>query len=63
MLGLLRRLLSGPAKEPRAASGKSGKPWYMRQDEEVTPERIEAARQRLKEAVPPPEADEPHGGP
>ena len=63
MLGLLRRLLSGQAKESNAASGKSGKPWYMGQDGDVTPERIEAARRRLKEKIPPPEGEEPRGAP
>ena len=58
MLERLRRLLSRPAGKPKAASRHSGAPWYMRRDkEEVTPERIEAARQRLKETIPPPEGE------
>jgi len=37
-----------------------GVPWYVRQDkEEVAPDRIEAARQRLKQEIPPPEGEEP----
>ena len=59
MLGRLRRLLSRPAGEPTAASRRPGVPWYMRREkEEVTPERIEAARRRLKEKIPPPEGEE-----
>ena len=59
-LGLLRRLLGGPAEEPKAASRGAGVPWYMRaEDDEVTPERIEAAHRRLKETIPPPEGEEP----
>ncbi len=58
-LGLLRRLLSGSADEARSAPGKTDTPWYLRPDQEVTPERIEAAQRRLKEEIPPPEGDEP----
>ena len=58
MLGLLRRLFGGRADEPKAGTRDTRTPWYMRsKEEEVTPERIEAARQRLKETIPPPEGE------
>jgi hypothetical protein len=60
--GLLRRLLSGGTREAKAKPADPGVPWYMRQEQRVTPERIEAARQRLKQAIPPPESDGPQPG-
>jgi hypothetical protein len=60
-LGLLRRLLSGAPEESKSPA--SGTPWYLRSDGEVEPERIEAARQRLKKTIPPPEPDEPEPAP
>jgi hypothetical protein len=34
----------------------------MRQEQEVTPDRIEAARKRLKQTIPPPDRDESEPG-
>jgi hypothetical protein len=63
VLGRLRRLLSRSADEPQQSERASGRPWYLQDDEKVTPERIEAARQRLKETIPPPEDESDHPKP
>jgi len=59
-LGLLRRLLSRAPEKPKPTEAT---PWYLRSDQAVTPERIEAARQRLKQTIPPPEPEPPEAGP
>jgi len=63
VFGLLRRLLSGAPQKSQSAAGGSQRPWYLRDQSELTPERIEEARQRLKKTIPPPEPDEPETAP
>ena len=59
MRGLLRRLFPGQRTATEASrAGDRAVPWWMREDHELTPDRIEAARQRLKQKIPPPDRDE-----
>ena len=55
--GLLRRLLSRGRIDPTAAAGGKAEPGP------ATQERLEAARRRLKETIPPPEGVSPEEGP
>ena len=52
MLGLLRRLLGGGPEDHTEST-------HAEATEPEAAERIEAARQRLKETIPPPEDDTP----
>jgi len=58
VLGLLRRLLGSRAEEAAPAPSQASVPWYLKEERETTTARLDEARRRLKETIPPPEGED-----